>query len=906
MGSKNRSIRFKIFMLLLLPLLSLSALWGFAMNLTVGDGLALLRTSTLYNTIGVPSMDLGVQLQTERTLASSLISSGGGVSTEMSAQRGRTDVALRKFTASATGEEASGAITPGLAAPLAALLRELDRLDEIRADIDSRASDRLAAVQAYNRILDSLFAVYDQISLVPDMSVYKQAVAMQAMGNARELLSRENALIAGALIQGRLTSAERVAFSDWVSTRRHLYERQLPALGPELRRMYEQVLNSAPYEQFVHLEEELVSSARTGASLPPADQWRPLVDSLMSTIDRTNADAANLLNAESTSVATGILLRIALAGGLGLIAVIASIVISLRFARRHVRDLAVLRNSALELADERLPRVVERLRHGADVDVNAEAPPIQAGGSIEVADVGHAFSSVQRTAVEAAVGQAKLRRGISQMFVNLARRNQTLLNRQLQLLDSMQRRTTDPDGLEDLFRLDSLTTRMRRHAESLIILSGSTPGRAWRKPVPVVDLIRAAVAEVEDYTRVQVLPVGDTAVTGASAADLIHLLAELVDNAATFSPPQTTVQVRGEQVANGFVIEIEDRGLGLSAEEYGAINDSLANPPEFDLADSDRLGLFVVGQLAARYGVNVTLRPSPYGGTTAIVLIPRALISAEGGPAAIEARQTGENTYTARHMAPSADEAVTTFRATVEEPADDAATTAAFAATTASPARARDRSPDDTPAGTQVGTQAGTQAGDQADAPADKDAPGADRPTKQPTKEPAKERTGTDTSPFFTPAALRTEPVPSSVVRHDDDDEPVRQGPSLTVVPNPTANPTAKAAAPDAPTPPTGAPATGPSPAQPGRKPVTNGTYAGLPRRVRQASLAPQLRNKPAPLSAPTPGPVPERSPDEARALFSAFQQGVRRGRLDSEGQPGGRDPDDDLANKITAEKGTE
>src|SRR5690606_15121147 len=276
--------------------------------------------------------------------------------------------------------------------------------------------------------------------------------------------------------------------------------------------------------------------------------------------------------------------------------------------------------------DRRLPRVVERLSRGEDVDVAAEAPPIQAGDSREVADVSHAFSSVQRTAVEAAVGQAKLRKGIAQMFVNLARRKQALLNRQLQLLDSMQRRTTEPDALEDLFRLDSLTTRMRRHAESLIILSGNTPGRAWRRPVPIVDVIRAAVAEIEDYQRIQVFPVGETAVNGSVAADLIHLVAELVDNAASFSPPQTTVQIRGEEVANGFVIEIEDRGLGLSAEEYAAINQNLANPPEFDLADSDRLGLFVVGQLVNRYGVNVTLRPSPYGGTTAIVLIPRSLL----------------------------------------------------------------------------------------------------------------------------------------------------------------------------------------------------------------------------------------------------------------------------------------
>ena len=875
MGSKNRSIRFKVFMLLLLPLLSLSALWGFVMNLTVGDGLGLLRSNTLYQTIGVTSTELGVQLQAERALSASVVSSGRRTSTELSAQRGRTDTARNAFTQAATGEEAADAMHPGLAAPLATMLRELDRLDEIRADIDNGSSDRLSAVQAYNRIMDSLFRVYDQLVSVPDLTVYRQAAALQAMGNARELHSRETALIDGALIEGRLGPAERAEFSRWAAIRRDLYERSLPLLQQELREPYDRVLQSDAYKRFLRIEDQVINSTGS-AGLPDPGEWKSAVDTVSSSLDRVNIDSGGVLAAKATDVATTILVRIALAGGLGLIAVIASIVISLRFARRHVRDLAQLRNSALELADERLPRVVERLRRGEDVDVAAEAPPIQAGGSLEVADVGQAFSTVQRTAVEAAVGQAKLRKGIAQMFVNLARRKQALLNRQLQLLDSMQRRTSEPEALDDLYRLDSLTTRMRRHAESLIILSGNTPGRAWRKPVPVIDLIRAAAAEIEDYTRIQVLPVGDTAVNGSAAADLIHLLAELVDNAASFSPPQTTVQVRGEQVANGFVVEIEDRGLGLSAEEYGAINDRLANPPEFDLADSDRLGLFVVGQLAARYGVSVTLRPSPYGGTTAIVLIPRALLSTEGGPAAIEGR-AGEGAsgdggpYVGRHTAPPPVQA-TVVKADVPSQAPRSAPAPAPAPAPATGGKASRTGREQDPAAKDEGSKAGT-----------------------------------DTSPFFTPAALRTEPVPSALVNPEDRRRPeerrTRPGPNLTVVPNPP-----KEAEPDAPTPPTGSPAPASGPSQPGpakRQPITNGTYAGLPRRVRQASLAPQLRNKPGPLSAPPPQAAPERSPDEARALFSAFQQGVRRGRLDSE-RSDERAPADDLANKITAEKGTE
>ena len=189
MGSKNRSIRFKIFMLLLLPLLSLSALWGFVLNLTIGDGLALLHSGTLYNTIGVTSTDLGQQIQNERAISANVLSGDGrSSSAALTAQRGNTDVALHRFRASAEGDDASGAMNDALRGPLATLLTELGRLDSIRAHVDNGASDRLTAIRAYNEIMDALFRVYDHLVSVPDLTIYRQATAMQSMGNARELL----------------------------------------------------------------------------------------------------------------------------------------------------------------------------------------------------------------------------------------------------------------------------------------------------------------------------------------------------------------------------------------------------------------------------------------------------------------------------------------------------------------------------------------------------------------------------------------------------------------------------------------------------------------------------------------------------------------------------------------------
>ena len=224
-----------------------------------------------------------------------------------------------------------------------------------------------------------------------------------------------------------------------------------------------------------------------------------------------------------------------------------------------------------------------------------------------------------------------MRRGINDVFRNLARRNQSLLHRELTVLDGMERRTTDPETLEDLFRLDHLTTRMRRHSEGLIILSGAAPGRGWVHPVRMIDVLRAAAAEVEDYSRVTVTTPSAAALTGPAVADVIHLLAELIENATTLSPPYTPVRVSGDLVASGFAVEIEDRGLGMSEQRYVELNGRLAEPPEFDVFNSEQLGLFVVGQLAKRHGIRVTLRPSPYGGTTAIALIPTSLVGVEEG-----------------------------------------------------------------------------------------------------------------------------------------------------------------------------------------------------------------------------------------------------------------------------------
>ena len=335
----------------------------------------------------------------------------------------------------------------------------------------------------------------------------------------------------------------------------------------------------------------------------------------------------------------------AVVAGAGLLVAVAVVVLVWNVARQLAREAVSLAEMARYLADEQLPRTVARLRDG--VGPEAMTQPVEqmrAARISEFAAVTAALRSMQGTAITAAAAEARLRGGFRQVLTSLGRRNQSLLLRQLRIIDTLEQQATSPAALADLFMLDHLTTRMRRHAESLTILSGTPAARPRIGQVAVIDVIRAAVAETEDYKRVVVRTETEEVVTASAVNDMIHLLAELIENAALFSPSATKVEVRAERVANGFAIEVEDRGLGIAPDQLGDLNARLASPPDFDLVDADRLGLFVAGLLAARHGVEVSLAPSPYRGTKAIVLLSDELVlpgtDADGAAGAARLRST--------------------------------------------------------------------------------------------------------------------------------------------------------------------------------------------------------------------------------------------------------------------------
>ncbi len=775
---RQRPIRSTLTVLLIIPVVSLIALWAYAASTTVGGAIAKRNSDTVNKVIGAPTQALFSQLTQERALTFVWQSVHGRMPrTGLDAQRTHTDAAVAAFRTAAAA--ASGAETPTARSAVATMLTELGQLPRIRSAVDAGTLQPLAAFQEYNDIVNASFPFSLGALANPDASVpfFQQSEGVGDEAQALEYIGREAALMGGALVTGgRMSQAEHQLFVQSVDDQRFLQQiGETPLFWQQTPDPYLQVFASPAYANFKAMEDR-VAATSPGARIPVSPAaWQTGLGAAVAAFTQAETTARLGVTKGASHEGNVVLLRLFVVGGAGLAAVVVSALLLLGFGNRITRELTGFQKAVRALADERLPAVVSRLREGEDVDVDTEAPPLALRTRTrEVTETADAFSAVQRTAVQAAVGQAQLRKGVSNVFRSLARRNQSLLQRQLKMLDEMERGTHDPESLAQLFRLDQLTTRMRRQAEGLIILSGAAAGRGWRQPVPVVEVLRGAIGEIEDYVRVDMVTDSRDFIPGAAVADVTHLLAELIENATLYSPPQTRVKVGASRVANGYVVEIEDRGLGIPAETLAALNERLGKPPEFDLADSDQLGLFVVSRLAARHGIKISLRGSAYGGTAAIVLMPHHLVVAE----------------------------------------EDAA------------------SQEDRPAAAVAGLSRGAD-------------------TQASRRRPRMELDAVAPSPpagsVQTQLTVRTERPGETVIPDQE-----------TTSPN-------------------------------GQFPAIDDSDLGLPRRLRQASLAPQLRD--APPTGSGGGRHEERSAEQVRALISSIQQGWRSGRA-AAGRPDDGAPD--------------
>ncbi|USQ89705.1 nitrate- and nitrite sensing domain-containing protein [Streptomyces phaeoluteigriseus] len=629
MRFRGKSIRRKIVALLLVPLVSLTALWGFATVLTGREASRLFTVSNLVEKVGYPVEDTVRIAQQERrqTLVYLADPRASDALSALRRTRTATDEALAEIRTNAKDPDVHEVLDQDDSESLTAVLDAFDGLDSLRRGVEEGTVTRAQALDLYNRLIDPCYALLATLDVVDSVEMDKQYRALVSVARARELLSQEDALLGSALVVGRVTRDEIRDISDLEAQRDVVYDISLAQLPVAERERYERFWKNATTAPLRTAEQAVVSTQP--GKMPrgvTARTWDIAAANVLDELGNLDEQANDRYQDRVRPVAIEVIVKAVVAGVFGLIALLVSLVLSVRIGRGLIRDLRQLRLEAHEASGVRLPSVMRRLSAGEQIDVETEAPRLEYDKN-EIGEVGQALNTLQRAAVEAAVRQAELRSGVSEVFVNLARRSQVLLHKQLTLLDTMERRTEDTEELADLFRLDHLTTRMRRHAEGLVILSGAAPSRQWRKPIQLMDIVRAAVAEVEDYERIEVRRLPRVAVTGPAVADLTHLVAELLENATVFSPPHTAVQVLGDRVANGFTLEIHDRGLGMAPEALLDANLRLAETPEFELSDTDRLGLFVVSRLAQRQNVRVSLQPSPYGGTTAVIFIPDALLT---------------------------------------------------------------------------------------------------------------------------------------------------------------------------------------------------------------------------------------------------------------------------------------
>ncbi len=824
---RTRSARLTLISLLLIPLLSLAALWGFTASITLGNVIRFQHYNKVITTISPGVTALEQTLPVERAVTLVWLGSGrqpGIIQAELTATRRSTDKYVPAVRSAVMAVR--GLLNAKATAQMNAFLADMAGLDRIRAAVDAGRYDAVTAFNAYSTIGQAEYQFFQNVSPPSDPELGLMTQAAIAEAQAQDFTGGAISLILGATAGGGLMpQPERVLFAQMVGQQNLEIADAFSLATPGLTAIFKRVYDLPAFRTLQAIETQVEASPADQPIPVKAAAFQATAQTIQAAVLANGAQIGVVLGTESARLRNSTVTELILAAGLGLVAVAASIFVMARFGRRLRGELSNLYDSVRQMAQERLPRLVEQLRRGEDVDVQAEPAPLRAGRITEIANVAQAFSTVQRTAVEAAVGQASLRKSVNKVFVNLSLRTQSLLHRQLGMLDTMERATSDSAVLADLFRLDHLTTRMRRHAEGLLILAGTTPGRGWRDPVPVADVLQAAIAEIEDYVRVDVITESADAVAGIAVNDVIHLIAELVENATAFSPPTTRVGISGGVVAHGFAVEIEDRGLGMAPDAMAAANERLASPPEFDLANSERLGLFVAGQLAARHGIKVTLRPSPFGGTTAIVLLPRPIIVPEEqadawfGPGMAGELPAAAADDWAHDAGPT--------EGREHGPATGMADWYRLAV--------RSFSPED-------GWADGTKL----------DAPLAGTGSPVPALPPAPDQ------PRWTPNGT-AQAQPAS---------PIAAVAAWAIESTGSAGPTG-------PTRVTGT--------------ATDETYLGLPRRVRQAHLAPQLRSQlgAGPAAGPYEATEPAaRSPEQIGSALSTLQAGWLRGRLDELDDP--------------------
>ncbi|MEV8567907.1 nitrate- and nitrite sensing domain-containing protein [Streptomyces sp. NPDC051322] len=633
---RNWHISTKLVALLTLPVVASATLGGLKINESLNN-MQQLDHMQLLTQMTKQATELAAALQEERDKSAGPLAHGASVNDfNVAEPRKKTDLAYTSFidgTSNFDNAKRDDSIE-SIRNSLRAIATKLGRLKGIRSTAYRGDATISQTVTEYSELINSLLGLsQDMAQATANPEMIKRTRALAAFSSAKEYASEQRAVISAALPpnkkdHGHLDESDRLFAESALQSEGdaldsfsqvYRYSGDPEALTAPLDTGNPEITAAGLYAKHV-LENKngLASQApRSYKDWYDADTNRITA---MNTIEATllgemEQKARSLRNdAERAAIINAALIVLILG---------VSLVGAFVVARSMIRSLRRLQDTATKVAGDRLPELVKQLSDSDPQDVDTSVESVGVHSRDEIGQVAAAFDDVHREAVRLASEQAMLRGNVNAMFTNLSRRSQGLIQRQLSLISELESREADPDQLSSLFKLDHLATRMRRNGENLLVLAGEEPGRRWTRPVPLVDVLRAAASEVEQYERIELAAVPATEVAGRVVNDLVHLLAELLENATSFSSPQTKVRVTGHALPDGRVlVEIHDTGIGLSPEDLAAINERLASPPTVDVSVSRRMGLFVVGRLSLRHGIRIQLRPSDSGGTTALVMLP--------------------------------------------------------------------------------------------------------------------------------------------------------------------------------------------------------------------------------------------------------------------------------------------
>ncbi|MEU0337355.1 nitrate- and nitrite sensing domain-containing protein [Streptomyces sp. NPDC006193] len=635
MALRNWRISTRLVSLLALPVVAATSLGALRINENMND-IQQLDNMKLLTDMTKQATELAHALQEERDQAAGPLAHGlKGTDYTVKGYQQKTDRARENFLNASEQIDAASkdGNLQGVRDALVGLANQLDDLARIRQKAYGSQKNATQTVESYHRLITQLIGLsQDMAEASSNPEMISRTRALAAFSTAKEYASVQRAMIAAALPATNATKGD-------LSENDRLYgQSAYESEGSELA-IFRKIYANQDAEQILKPIDEgnaTIESADTyakrafespdGLQQLPARSYRDWVDASSTKIEQMKKIERTLLEEmeqKARELKSATQRDAIISGALILLVLGVSLVGAFVVARSMIRSLRRLQETATRVAQERLPELVKQLSEADPQDVDTSVESVGVHSRDEIGQVAAAFDDVHREAVRLAAEQALLRGNVNAMFTNLSRRSQGLIQRQLSLISELESREADPDQLSSLFKLDHLATRMRRNGENLLVLAGEEPGRRWTRPVPLVDVLRAAASEVEQYERIELASVPTTEVAGRVVNDLVHLLAELLENATSFSSPQTKVKVTGHALPDGRVlIEIHDTGIGLSPEDLAAINERLASPPTVDVSVSRRMGLFVVGRLSQRHGIRIQLRPSDSGGTTALVMLP--------------------------------------------------------------------------------------------------------------------------------------------------------------------------------------------------------------------------------------------------------------------------------------------